>query len=172
MVLSPTCAASAVTVLLVLTACTETPQATIPDTSPSSTASMSVAPPPKGLDAEAQQAWDRWQEQGVDDYSYQLGVSCFCPRLSAKVIVEAGRVVQVGNKPVGTFKEFVGFAELEPTIDNMFVILGRAQQRADQVTVSFDATTGNPSNIFIDYATNGTDDEISYDLDSFTPTNP
>jgi len=71
-----------------------------------------VAPPPKGLSAEAQQAWDRWQGQGIDDYSYQLGVSCFCPRFSARVLVEGGQVVQVGNKPVGTSKAFTGFGKL------------------------------------------------------------
>jgi hypothetical protein len=120
------------------------------------------------LDAEAQQAWYQWQEQGIDDYSYQLGVSCYCPRFSARVVVEGGRVVQVGDQPVGTSKELIGFGKLEPTIDNAFVILGRAQQGADAVTVSFDDTTGAPTNIYVDYATNGSDDEVSYDLDGLT----
>jgi hypothetical protein len=161
-------AVSVVTVMVALGGCTQTPQASKPEDSPSSTTSPSLAPPPKGLDAEAKQAWYRWQEQGIDDYSYQLGVSCFCPRFSARVVVEGGRVVQVGDKPAGTSKELIGFGRLEPTIDNAFVLLGHAQQRADAVTVSFDDTTGAPTNIYVDYSTNGSDDEVSYDLDSLT----
>ena len=107
-----TWAVSVVTMMVALGACTETPQASNANVSPSSSASESVAPPPKGLSAEAQQAWDRWQGQGIDDYSYQLGVSCFCPRFSARVLVEGGQVVQVGNKPVGTSKAFTGFGKL------------------------------------------------------------
>ncbi len=154
--------------VVLLGACTETPQTPNAEAPPNSPASESAATTPKGLDAEAEQAWIQWHEQGFNDYSYRLGLSCFCPRVSVQVIVKDGRVVQVGNGPEGDSKTFTAFGGLEPTIDNAFVMLGQAQRAADEVTVSFDEATGMPTNIYVDPSSNGSDDEVGYDLDDFT----
>ena len=165
---SRSCAAGAVAATLLLAACTATPETADIETAPSSTASGTTAPPPAGLDGEARDAWNRWQERGIDDYTYRLTIGCRCPSVNARVHVVGGQVVQVGNKSSAPQRAIVGFGDLEPTIDNVFVVLAQAQQKAHEVKAQFDDTTGMPTRIFVDNIPNVIDDEVSYDINNFT----
>ena len=159
--LSRSSAASAVAATLLLGACTSTPETPDIEAAPSSHA-------PSGLDAEARDAWEKWQAQGLDDYTYRLTIGCLCPSANARVRVVGGQVVQVGHKSSAPQRVLIGFGDLDPTIDNVFVVLARAQQQAHDVRARFDETTGMPTRIFVDNIRSVIDDEVSYGIDSFT----
>ncbi|MFL6069846.1 MAG: DUF6174 domain-containing protein [Actinomycetes bacterium] len=60
-----------------------------------------------------------------------------------------------------------GFDAVDPTIDGLFVELGRAMKGADQVDVTYDAETGVPTQINVDWIRNAIDDEIGYAVTNF-----
>lgn len=151
---------------LLLGACTAAPQLSGGEGEPSGSASETTVP--AGLDTQGEAAWNRWQNQSIDDYSYRLTVRCFCPPVDGKrVVVEDGYVVSIGGKSLDDLPPLTGFGHLAPTIDNLFRLLNGG---AEEVDVSFDKSSGIPKDIFVDNVIHAIDDEVSYAVDQFRPT--
>jgi hypothetical protein len=151
-----------VSLLLLVGACSTTSQsgqaAPVPSQEP-------VAAPPDGLGTEGIAAWQRWQALELDDYRYRIAVGCECATVNSLVEVRDGTVVTVGGKPYPGNDETVGitgFDDLDPTIDALFTQLGKAIRGADNVDVTYDADTGVPTRINVDWIREGIDDEIGY----------
>lgn len=115
----------------------------------------------KGLDDRGQAAWSQWQDLAVDNYRYRLQVSCFCLTVDGTVVVDDAEVVSVDGRPYHG-RPPTGFGESDPTIEGVFEVLAKALRSADQVDVRYDAETGVPARIDIDWITNAIDDEIGY----------
>lgn len=160
-------AASVLLAFALLTACGEDAGPVGPPTaSPSEPGSEA----PVGLDAEGVAAWNVWQEQGLDSYTYTLTVGCFCPALlGVEVVVRDGEVVRLDGKPFDPGTTVTGFDGLAPTVDHLFDVLAQAQQSADDVTVRYEAQTGVPTSILVDQMVNAIDDEISYTVKHLVP---
>ena len=132
---------------------------------------VSPTGPPDGLDAEGISAWNVWQEQAWADYSYRLSVLCFCPAVQkAPVQVEANKVLLFEGKPLTPDQQVTGFGKKQPTINALFVELGRAIEKADEVSVDYDEETGVPTTISVDWISDAIDDEISYSATQVAPT--
>jgi hypothetical protein len=115
------------------------------------TSTTSAVQPPDGLSGEALTAWNKWQAAGIDDYSYDLSVICFC-----------------ANRPNGHVTVRDGHAEsADPTkaltAEDLFTQIAKAQRGADSVDLKFDEATGFPTEIAIDYVKDAIDDEVTYE---------
>lgn len=150
----------AVSVALIVAGCTAGGS---PAAEPTPTASPPTIEAPAGLDDEASEAWNRWQQLGWDDYTYRLTVGCFCPAvMRVPVQVTGGDVVRFDDRPYNDQRPITGFESEQPTIDALFEIVAEAQNSADEVTVTYDEVTGAPTKVFVDWIENAIDDEISY----------
>ncbi len=160
-------AASVLMAVAVLTGCGESagPEGT---TAPSPS---DIAPKaPSGLDREGVAAWDLWQEQALDSYTYTLTVGCFCPALlGVEVVVRDGEVVRLDGKPYDPATTVPGFDGQPPTVDHLFEVLAQDQQSADQVAARYDELTGVPISIEVDHMADAIDDEISYRVERLQP---
>ena len=126
--------------------------------------------PPNGLDAEGVAAWQKWRGLELDSYRYRLNVGCFCSTFHGTVDVLDDVVTSLGGRPYdnsGKRAGVAGFDTVDPTIDGLFVELGRAMKGADQVDVTYDPDTGVPTQINVDWISNATDDEIGYTVTDF-----
>ena len=125
----------------------------------------SATEPPAGLDAEGIAAWEKWRDLELDSYRYRLNVGCECFTVNGVVEVRNDTVVTVGGKPYdsrGKSGGITGFDDLDPTIDALFTQLGEAMKHADKVDVTYDADTGVPIEIRVDWIQDAIDDEIGY----------
>ena len=160
-------AASALMAFVFLTGCGE---AAGPVGSPTPSASDAMPEAPVGLDRDGVAAWNLWQQQGLDSYTYTLTVGCFCPALmGVEVVVRDGEVVRLDGKPYDPATTVPGFDGMPPTLDHVFDVLAQDQQSADDVTVRYDALTGVPVSIEVDHMANAIDDEISYRVENLLP---
>ncbi|HVQ88801.1 MAG TPA: DUF6174 domain-containing protein [Actinomycetes bacterium] len=150
------------TALSATTGCTD---ASGPAVAP--TAGTTKATPPAGLPEEAQQAWSTWNAAGMDDYHYTLSVGCFCPAALGVRVVVVNDDVQTIDASSQQRQLIRHFFHGPPTVDAMFAAIVEAEATADSVTLKFDETTGVPKSIYIDYASNGVDDEIGISTDEF-----
>jgi len=125
------------------------------------------SPPPDGLGDEATRAWSTWQASGVDDYHYVLSIRCFCPVVTnAKVTVVNGEVVVLdATKDERSFIRSVLTGP--PTVESLFRKIAEAEQAADNVSLTFNDAAGVPTALNIDYADNGTDDELYIEVSKF-----
>ncbi len=107
----------------------------------------------------------RWERRGFASYELTLVRTCFC------ATIEPVRIVVRDNSRVSTV--FIGSgtpvpAELVPfypTITGLFDLLADAYRRkADQVDVRYDPELGYPQRIYIDYARNIADEEVTYEV--------
>ena len=109
----------------------------------------------------------KWNDANIRHYRFQLTVGCFCPfgdQMPLTVEVLNGKVVSITAKDGSTviqgdpsYETFARYA----TIDNLFTELkADLGGKADQVTVTYDATYGFPSTINIDFIKNAVDDEL------------
>jgi hypothetical protein len=83
------------------------------------------------------------------------------------VEVHNGEVTAIGGKPYRG-EDVIGFGEA-PTIDALFARLAKAMQKADDVDARYDAETGVPTSINVDWMTNAIDDEIGYSATELVP---
>ncbi len=116
--------------------------------------------PPAGLSDEALAAWTKWQEQGIDDYAYDIRVRCFCALLPDEHVAVSGNSVTIdAPKNVNHMVQSV-VGQHALTADGLFEWIAVVQHKADRVTLKFDEATGFPTSITVDYALNASDDEM------------
>ncbi len=121
--------------------------------------------------AEYQRNRDAWNDAGLQTYSYQLFVSCFCP------IGPSPAVVSVDNGTITSvvWADTTGSGGRDPdslyglTIDDLFDVVANAiEVEADELLVEYDADRNFPATISIDFYFNAIDDEVSYTVSAFT----
>ena len=112
-----------------------------------------------------------WQSAHITHYRFSLNVGCFCvfrSRMPLEVEVNNGEVVSM------TYADGVLVAEADPnretfskyaTIDRLFNELETTD--AEEVTVTYDATRGFPSEIYFDFIKAAADDELSISAADF-----
>lgn len=122
---------------------------------------------------ESQQQQELWKALGIDNYSFVYTVSCFCQFTGpnpALITVRNGVVASVGPAPGGVVVPVTGSIAAYPTIDSLFAIAARAKAQNPAVfNVTYDPTYHFPRTIEVDPVERVADDEISYSVDSFTP---
>jgi hypothetical protein len=125
-----------------------------------------------GSQSEIEQNKEKWQDQGITHYRYQLHISCFCVfNEDMPLILEAqdGKVVSM---------KFQSGKEIDPslhelfdkyaTIDRLFAELeADLSGAADKVTVEYDATYGFPIKADIDFIEAAIDDELYLTISNF-----
>jgi hypothetical protein len=127
----------------------------------------------KGLQqAELDAAKANWESQGIETYEYRFSNACEClPETSGPIIITVfdGEVTGV-RRP----DDAAGFPPRNggptPTIPELFETVQSAiDEGADSITVEYDAETGLPKAIVIDWDAGLADEETSYtagDLDT------
>jgi len=123
--------------------------------------------PLDGPREELERARDVWEEYEPAKYSYSIRRLCFCAPESigpVRVVVSNGIVVEARyvatNDSVPT-----SFQSLFPSVEGLFDILEDAYDNdASSVDVTYDASTGVPTEFFIDYIENAADDELGYEV--------
>jgi hypothetical protein len=119
-----------------------------------------------------------WNDQGLANYDFTLERQCFCPedyRGPVDVQVRNGSAVSITYVSTGAAVTDDRFAEAD-TIDKLFGILKDAysgknsfDQKADSVSVTYDADRGFPSAFFIDISQQIADEENGYTVTNFVP---
>jgi len=108
-----------------------------------------------------------WTTEAITEYDYRFQRGCFC----LPDFVTPGIVSVRG----GLIESVVGVGDglpLDPTnyltLDGLFdEIQSAIDSSADEISVTYDALTGFPSSVGIDYILDALDDEISYTASEF-----
>lgn len=114
-----------------------------------------------------------WEAQGLDDYSFVLQKSCFCPNeyTDPVLVTVAGDAVvdavytdqsELAGQPAAADYGVV-------TVDGLFDLAEDAVREADEVEIEYDATWGFPTAIRIDYMRDAIDDELSVFASELAP---
>ena len=125
-----------------------------------------------GSQSEIEQNKEKWQDQGISHYRYELFISCFCAfNEDMPLIIEAqdGKVVSM---------EFTSGKQIDPsllelfnkhaTIDRLFAELEAGLNGgADKVVVEYDPTYGFPTRADIDVMQEAIDDELYLTVSNF-----
>lgn len=127
-----------------------------------------------GTQSEFEGNYAKWQKAGITHYSFSLGIGCFCPfgdKMPLNIEVKDGEILSMkssdGTPISSTDPEFETFSRYA-TIDRIFSELKAALGgEADEVTVSYDATYGFPTQISIDYIKQAVDDEMGFTISDF-----
>jgi len=102
----------------------------------------------------------RWNALGATTYEYTFERLCFCPediRGPFRVRVENGAIVRTQPAVPASFPEAVA------TIPQAFDIIDEAVDRgACSIDVRYDAATGVPADVFIDYDQRLADEEMGF----------
>ena len=118
-----------------------------------------------GNQSEIEQNKEKWQDQGISHYRYNLHISCFCvfvENMPLVIEVQDGEVVSM---------EFQNGSEIDPslfemferyaTIDRVFAeVEAGLNGAADNVVVKYDPTYGFPTEVTIDVEEQAADDEV------------
>lgn len=120
-----------------------------------------------GLADEVAEHRRMWESSRPATYAFELERLCFCgteARGPVRLTVEGDVVVTRVYSDSGT-EVPEEYAEIFPTVDGLFDILDDALRRgAEQVDVTWDATSGAPTYFFIDYSRNVADEEVGYHI--------
>jgi len=115
----------------------------------------------------------KWQDAGVNHYSFELGIGCFCPYgdvLPATVEVKDGEIVSMvsvkGEEILLGEMFYEDFARYG-TIEKIFEATKSALDSADKIEVTYDSEYGFPSAVSIDYIELAMDDELSLYVNNF-----
>jgi uncharacterized protein DUF6174 len=114
---------------------------------------------------------EKWQNQNISHYRFQLSVGCFCAfsqQMPLTVEVNSGEVVSIVNntgEPVSA--DLLDIFNKYNTIDRLFEFVQTAQGEADEIKVTYDDKYGFPIQVSIDYIKNAMDDELGLTVSSF-----
>ena len=125
-----------------------------------------------GNQSEIEQNQQKWQDQGISHYRYDLTLSCFCvfnEDMPLIIEVQDGEVVSM---------EFQSGREIDPnllelfnkysTIDRIFAELeADLNGAADKATIEYDPTYGFPTKADIDFVEEAIDDELYLTVSNF-----
>ncbi|HVY65222.1 MAG TPA: DUF6174 domain-containing protein [Gammaproteobacteria bacterium] len=126
-------------------------------------------------DAALDAARAKWRTAKLTSYEYGYHKFCECHRDSPPetvVTVRDGKVVGVRHRPVGFTTEVPAAEknfEYYWTVDGLFELIASALDRHVEVRAQYDATTGYPTQIYIDYDKNLIGDELDVRLTGVTP---
>ena len=125
---------------------------------------------PSGPFDQLREERSRWEEQGLDDYSFQFRRVCFCggPLQLLSVVVRADAVVSVTDAQTGAAPEFLG-PEWTGTVDALFEELMGDAPGAATMELRFDATFHYPTYARVDRIANAIDDEYELTLSGLEP---
>ncbi len=107
-----------------------------------------------------------WSSQGIDDYEFVVRRDCYCALggVVVRVVVQDHLVVSREIDLTGVAVPS-SMAYLYPSIEGLFGVLqGAIDDRADEVTVRYDASFGFPTDLWIDYDRRMADEEEGYVL--------
>lgn len=162
--------------LLALTfaACTPQPAPSVP--SPDSVAVESGTPTSGEADPEGEarlaEARQRWAAQRPEAYRFTYSRICFCPpqyRGPFVVTVLGDEVAEIAYEGEGEPVE-EALADAALTVDDLFDMLADAYDRhAASVTAGYDAETGQPTTIQIDYHEQIADEEVGFTIEPVRP---
>ena len=116
----------------------------------------------------------KWTDANITHYRFELSIGCFCAFrnqmpltievLNGEVVSMTGVDGSVVEKTDTNYEYYSKYA----TIDRLFAELkADLGGKADEVTVTYDATYGFPSTINIDFIKNAVDDELYLSASSF-----
>lgn len=113
----------------------------------------------------------RWEAQRPGDYRFTYTRSCFCPpqyRGPFDVTVRGGAVADVAYEGEG---EPIDRPLTEyQTVDDLFALIAEAYARdAARVDATYDPTTGQPTEVYIDYNEQMADEEVGFTIESIRP---
>jgi hypothetical protein len=118
-----------------------------------------------GDDADLDDARDRWEAAGVDDYTMSQTRPCFCPQEFTgpfEVRVSNGAITSV------RFEGAAVPADRALTVEQVFDVIEEAyRERAEEVQVTYHPTLGYPTDLFIDYVEEVADDERGVQITDF-----
>jgi hypothetical protein len=125
-----------------------------------------------GNQTEIERNQEKWRDANISHYRYNLNISCFCvftQDMPLLIEVMDGKIVsmeyQNGNEIDATNRELF---ERYATIDRIFSELeADLAGAADEVTVTYDATYGFPTQATIDFVKEATDDELYLTISDF-----
>ncbi|HEU0300565.1 MAG TPA: DUF6174 domain-containing protein [Longimicrobium sp.] len=104
-----------------------------------------------------------WERQGIDDYRFSFGRTCFCTELPAlRVEVRNGRISDVRELESGRLVARERWDEI-PTVDALFDRIDQAQAQGEYNEASYHPTLGYPMRAVIGTLAN--DAGVSYTLD-------
>jgi hypothetical protein len=117
---------------------------------------------------------NRWQQAGIQNYSYSLRVVCFCPfveQMPLHIEVRNGETVSMtyaDGTPVETSDPNYDLFSKYATIDKIFADLeANLNGGADVVKASYDLVNGYPTQIDYDFVKEAIDDELYLTIDNF-----
>jgi hypothetical protein len=114
-----------------------------------------------------------WKALDIRDYQFVYSQACFCGFTGpnpAKLTVKNGVVVKVEATGTATLPPTTPAAATYPTIDSLFAIVEKARKaKPASLDIDFDPTYHYPTSIAIDPVKNAVDDEVTYRVESFTP---
>jgi hypothetical protein len=124
--------------------------------------------------SEFSQNQKKWEDANISHYQFNLNIGCFCAfqdQMPLTVEVSNGEVVSMvgadGAAITATDVNYELFSKYA-TIDRLFSELDAVLNGdADEVTVTYDATYGFPSQINIDYIKEAVDDELYLSVSGF-----
>lgn len=110
--------------------------------------------------AELEDAEQRWDAAGIDDYAYTLTWRCFCPEGGVPVTIE----VQAGEVVASTAEEELDATYEARTVPDLFDTVRDAIASApDAFEVTYDATLGYPTMLEVDPMANALDEEYGFE---------
>ena len=116
----------------------------------------------------------KWQNANIAHYQFQLNIGCFCAtrdQMPVTVEVQDGKVVSMINANGDVLDATNPTTELiqkYATIDAIFAELNTNEvKNADQVTVTYDATYGFPSDVSVDFSQQMADEELYLNVSGF-----
>ena len=110
------------------------------------------------IDSLAENAYQKWVLSGINSYTFQLQVACFCLiEEPYKITVENGVAVNVeGN-------EKWGYEEFPVTFDALFeLIFSKLENEPFQYSLGFNETYGYPVEVYFDMDAQIADEEIGF----------
>lgn len=128
----------------------------------------------KNSDPDFNESLKKWQENNLSNYIFTLDRYCFCGGgpYPAKVVVKADTIFSVldpdSQEPV-SIDSTLTYTDIYPTIDDLFDLIQDAKDRdADRLDVRYDDRYGFPLDIDIDYSKEMVDEEMRYEITSFS----
>jgi hypothetical protein len=109
-----------------------------------------------------------WEQQGIDDYRFVFGRTCFCEELPlVRVYVRDGQVAAVREVQTGRAlprEHWIGV----PTVEDVFDSIAQAQANGEPAEAEFHPTLGYPMRATLGTLAN--DAGVAYFLDRLEPT--
>jgi hypothetical protein len=115
-------------------------------------------------------AEDTWEASGVDDYTFQLDVICFCTISGRFQVTVANGVATEVSSDSGPVDLAAPDRFMEYNVEGLFALVTDwgGGQSTDSMLASFDPELGYPVEVRIDSIHNAVDDELTFFVSEFT----